>query len=68
MGISDDYGKPRIRQYRVIETYFDWMLLYDQHDDKHQFRIVREHNHIILYSGISLEEAKRRFSEISQAA
>lgn len=68
MPITDDYGEALLPQYRVIEQRGNWRLLYDQHvvgeKARHEFRIVKIPHDILLYPGISLEEAKRRFEEI----
>ena len=66
--ITDDNGQPTQRQYRVIEKRFNWYLLYDQHQlgntVKHEFRIVQMPHNILLYPGISLAKAKKRFDEV----
>jgi len=71
MRITDDHGQATQPQYRVIETRGNWQLLYDQHQIGntvcHEFRIVKLRHNIILYRGITLEEALKRFDEKVEA-
>lgn len=65
--ITDDHGTPTRQQYRVIEKRRNWYLLYDQmqvgEKVRHEFRIVKMPHDLLLYPGITLDEAKRRFNE-----
>ena len=65
MPITDDHGQANLKQYRVIEQVGNWYLLYVQHqcgnDVRHEFRIQKLKHDIVLYPGVSLEEAQQRF-------
>ena len=71
MPITDDNGKALRPQYRVIEQRGNWILLYDQHQlgntVPHEFRIQKLKHDIMLYTGISLAEATKRFHEKVEA-
>lgn len=71
MPITDDNGQAVQPQFRVIEQRGNWFLLYDQHVvgnlGRHEFRIQKLKHDIVLYSGITLEEAKKRFAEKVEA-
>jgi hypothetical protein len=71
MPITDDHGKAIHDQRRVVEQKGNWKLIYDQHQigNKvvHEFRIQKLRHDIVLYPGITLEEAKQRFSEKVEA-
>jgi hypothetical protein len=66
--ITDDNGQAILPQYRVIERYFDWYLLYDQMQVgeavRHEFRIVQMSHNIALFPGITLAEATKQFYEV----
>jgi len=71
MPITDDHGKAIRHQYRVIEQRGKWTLLYDQHvlgnTVQHEFRIQKLQHDIVLYQGITLAEAQKRFIEKVEA-
>ena len=71
MPITDDNGKALRPQYRVVEQRGKWTLLYDQHvlgnTVQHQFRIQKLQHDIVLYPGITLAEAQKRFAEKVEA-
>lgn len=71
MPITDDNGKATKPQFRVIEQRGRWQLLYDQHQTGtavyHEFRICKLKHDILLYRGISLAEAQKRFLEKVEA-
>ena len=71
MPITDDHGKAIHDQRRVIEQRGNWRLIYDQHQIgnivHHEFRIQKLRHDIALYPGISLDEAKKRFTEKVEA-
>ena len=71
MPITDDNGKALRPQYQVVEQRGNWFLLYDQHQIgntvRHAFRIEKLQHNILLYPGISLAEAKKRFHEKMEA-
>ena len=71
MPITDDHGKAIRRQYRVIEQRGKWTLLYDQHvlgnTVQHEFRVQKLQHDIVLYQGITLAEAQKRFIEKVEA-
>ena len=71
MPITDDNGQAVQPQFRVIEQRGNWFLLYDQRVVGnvvfHEFRIQKLKHNILLYSGITLEEAKKRFAEKVEA-
>ena len=71
MPITDDNGKALLPQCRVIEQRGNWFLLYDQHQIgntvRHEFRIQKLQHDIVLYPGMSLAEAKKRFHEKVEA-
>ena len=71
MPITDNNGKAIQPQYRVVEQRGNWFLLYDQHQVGntvvHEFRIQKLKHNILLYAGITLEEAKKRFAEKVEA-
>ena len=71
MPITDDHGKAIHDQRRVVEQKGNWQLIYNQHQigNKvvHEFRIQKLRHDIVLYPGITLEEAKQRFSEKVEA-
>jgi hypothetical protein len=71
MPITDDNGQVVQPQFRVIEQRGNWFLLYDQHVvgnlGRHEFRIQKLKHDIVLYPGITLEEAKKRFAEKVEA-
>ncbi len=66
--ITDDFGNVLLPQYRVIESRNSWHLLYNQiqvgEKVHHEFRAVKIPHDIVLYPGITLEDAKRRFHEL----
>jgi hypothetical protein len=67
MPITDANGQALRPQYRVVEQRGKWTLLYDQHvlgnTVQHQFRIQKLQHDIVLYPGITLAEAQKRFAE-----
>ena len=67
MPITDDNGQALRPQYQVIERQGNWFLLYDQrqlgNSVRHEFRIQKLQHDIMLYPGITLAEAQRRFQE-----
>lgn len=71
MPITDDHGKAIHDQRRVVEQKGNWQLIYDQYQigNKvvHEFRIQKLRHDIVLYPGITIEEAKQRFSEKVEA-
>ncbi len=71
MPITDDHGKALHDQRRIIEQRGKWRLIYDQHQIgntvHHEFRIQKLTNDIVLYPGITLDEAKKRFAEKVEA-
>ena len=71
MPITDDHGKATSPQYRVIERRGNWLLLFDIHVvgnlARHEFRIQKLRHDIALYPEITLEEAKKRFTEKVEA-
>ena len=71
MPITDDNGQALRPQYRVIEKCGKWTLLYDQHQIgnvvRHEFRIQKLQHDIVLYPGITLAEAQKRFREKVEA-
>lgn len=71
MPITDDHGKAIHDQRLVIEQRGNWRLIYDQHQIgdivHHEFRIQKLRHDIALYPGISLDEAKKRFTEKVEA-
>lgn len=66
--MTDDNGKAIRPQYRVIEQRGTWALLYDQmavgDAVRHEFRVQKLVHDIALYPGITLAEAKKRFTEL----
>jgi hypothetical protein len=71
MPITDDNGQATSPQYRVIERRGNWLLLFDIHVvgnlARHEFRIQKLRHDIALYPEITLEEAKKRFTEKVEA-
>jgi hypothetical protein len=71
MPMTDDHGKAIQYQYRVIDRRGNWFLLYDQHQlgnaVVHEFRIQKLKHDILLFRGITLDEAQKRFAEKVEA-
>ncbi len=71
MPLTDDHGKALHDQRRVIDQRGKWRLIYDQHQIgdtvHHEFRIQKLTHDIVLYPGITLDEAKKRFAEKVEA-
>ena len=69
--ITDDHGQALRPQYRVIEKRGKWVLLYDQRQSgevvRHEFGIQKLQHDIVLYPGITLTEAQKRFREKVEA-
>lgn len=66
--LTDDYGRSLCDQRRLVAERGKWRLLYDQHvlgnTAVHQFVIQKITHDVLLYPGITLQEAMQRFEEI----
>lgn len=69
MGVTNDHGAAKVKQYRVIKSVGKWHLVADIHvigdTAVHEFRIQRITHDIQIYPGASLDYALGRFDEIA---